>query len=347
MQTIFPYLLDIIFFSSLLISIFSLSFSKKRDESFFWVLVFFSAIVLAIKPFGIAVDDPNYLKLYENIIAPLSLIEGLNYTARDPIYYISLKLTSGIVGVYSFNLIAVTVFIIKMFFLSKLVDKKTIAFFTYFSLSFILHDLTQLRLSMAMMFVFAFMYFYMIRKKIYSSLLMLVFATLSHFQGLLAAPFLLIYGSRLHWWVFWIPLIIALTHYFNFFGFFAFFFTTLIPLQSIFVDRYLDSAADQYFFAEFFITHWILLTCLMLSTGLFQNNRFALWGITGVIASTLSIMLFSSVAAMAVRLNEFYLVFLFLLMGYIDSKRSKFLPFILLIGSIGLFYIRNRYLGVI
>jgi hypothetical protein len=85
---------------------------------------------------------------------------------------------------FSIIFISVAALYFKLFIIAKLTNFSIFSLFFYFTIFYELHDLTQFRVSLAVSFFYIAIYFLITYKSFIRSLLIFLFAGLSHFQAI-------------------------------------------------------------------------------------------------------------------------------------------------------------------
>lgn len=171
-----------------LLFFFALLFYKERIPSKYQRAIFFILSVplllfVVFRPLGIMRDDVAYDQRFYNLCETDAC--EFNISNRDPLWNFLVSIGKFIINdPLMMLLVSGIALCIKLFVIYKICHKLALALFVYVGLFYQLHDLTQLRISLAVSFLMLFFYFFLkvgINKK---SLVFLIASGLTHNQAI-------------------------------------------------------------------------------------------------------------------------------------------------------------------
>ena len=176
---IFLYFIFLFFFTL----IFSFKLNNKTRKYVYITLSVSLLLITTGHPFTYSVDDQQYSLLAQNILDHNDyFFDGIDY---DYLYFTLLKLLLFIFPIwFSIIFISILALYIKLFIIAKVTNFSISSLFLYFTIFYELHDLTQFRVSLAVSFFYIAIYFLITYKSFIRSLLIFLFAGLSHFQAI-------------------------------------------------------------------------------------------------------------------------------------------------------------------
>lgn len=174
-------------FILLLISVLVVKFirSKKIEKILYVTLSIGCVIVASFRPFGIARDDENYEIHVERIckITDCGLIQEVDY---DVGYFFLLSIAKVFFdGYLALLFLAGMALAMKLTLIARMTSYSVLSLFFYFSVFFLYHDVTQLRISMAIA-IFLLALYLMDRGRKKLGVVAYGAAMLTHFQALVS-----------------------------------------------------------------------------------------------------------------------------------------------------------------
>lgn len=337
----FILLSDIIFLALVVCTTLS-SMIKNNIRSFIFIAISWFMVLLTIsRPIGLSVDDPHY-EIMATFVSSADWSQIVDYFQRDFLYFFPLKLLTDIFEDRSFIAFSGLILTIKLFLIRKTVENYLFALYAYFCISYFLHDITQLRTALSLMFVFLGI-FYIRQSKSLPAIIATLASGLAHFSGLVAL-FFTIKPLKSRTIYYFLPALVAILFY------------TPIPdivvtiqdkfLPDVFyITRYTDSVSAQ-ILPDFNKLVMLLYLMLPLLIGRVDENAVTAGALVALIMSSAALVLFAGTMAFALRFNEFLVVFyIFLLGNYRQRGRDPIR--IAFVGTVGLFYVRYRYINLL
>lgn len=331
---------DVTFILMALSSLFGTRFTRNLKTAVFATMVAVLALLTLARPLGIGADDYYYVQMAQDA-GDLSLPDLLGIYERDPVYFYLLHHITQFAGVRALMVIASIVFLLKAFFISKLVQDRLFALYAYFCLSFFLQEVIQFRASLATMFMFSAIYFFQ-RSSNLVTLASGVAAGLSHYSGY--AVFLLLKTMKARPLLYMAPLAMAVVSLLGIPGLASSVVSRYLP-EILFITRYLEDE-NRLFQAGFNSATIALYLAIAISGKRIVVSRSSSTGLLAVNLSALVVLLFKDIVTFAVRLNELFLTFYTLNVGNFRDDRTD-LRRVLLVAALGLFYMRWRWIGLI
>lgn len=156
----------------------------KNTKIVYWLLSAPLIIFTALRPLGLMRDDRAYKSIYEQVTT--ENISDLVFTLRDPLYYLTTY-----IGKFVWDDIRVLLVIsafalcLKLLILCKIAGRnRLLVLFMYACIYWQLHDLTQLRVSLSVLFFMFFLYLVSKGKK-HNSVIALIISSLFHAQAII------------------------------------------------------------------------------------------------------------------------------------------------------------------
>lgn len=317
------------------------NFIEKRIRNFiFYIIISLLFIAVISREIGIGADDYYYVIMARDAeILPLSYL--LDKYGRDPVYFSILYFLAPIFGIRSLVIISSIVFLVKMFYINKMVEDKILALLAYLCLSFFLQDVIQLRASLAAMFMIMAIYFSQRSHYIYT-FSSIALAGLSHYTGYLVVILLKTIKSRPILYV--APLAVATISILGAPGIPLSIISQYIP-DDKYISRYVE-ASNTLNYASFNSATIILLISVAVSRVFINKNKISAIGIFSVNISAISFFLFKEAITFSVRLSELFISFYALNVGHYAERRLEARK-AFLIFALSVYYIRLRWIGLI
>lgn len=338
---VFLYISDGLFLLIGLSVVFSGALRPKAHTVIYYSISAAMVVLTLARPLGLSVDDSNYLALLGSIDG-MGVAEIYAYYERDLVYYVAVKYVRELVGERAIMVLAAAVLLIKLVIIKRLTRNATFALFAYFCLGFFLHDIIQFRASLAIMFLFVAIWCFDRAKRL-GSIIAVILGGLSHYSGFAGVGLVLRrFGAPAYLYFF--PLLVCLLSLSGIFALSSDALFSLVPGVAS-ITRYLepDSIAKT---ADYFVPHFALYSAVIVTFGRVERNPVSGAGMLALTLSSLSLGLFSNAIALAVRFNELFAVFYCLNVGYYRSRGIDWVKIVLLV-TVGLFYIRARYINLL
>lgn len=300
--------------------------------------------LVMFRPIGTSADDYYYIQMAKDA-SYFDDATFFEYYDRDPFYYWVLKSLAPFFGERSLTVMAGGVFFVKYLLILALSRSNFFALYFYFCLSFYLHDIVQLRLAMAVMFMLLGVLL-ISKARHFVAGVSSFFAYFSHSSA--AVSIFLFARYRWRKFLFFSPVILAVLLQFGMPSLpiqYVSYWVESLANENVYVTRYLIDE-NRLIDANFNTPTLVFYLTFAFYSKAFIDSVVSRIGVFFVNLSVLSVVIFQSAIAFAVRLNELFMTFSILSLGLLREDEGELSRLILIISG-GLFYLRSRWIDLI
>ncbi len=295
------------------------------DRNIFWILGYILCAFAIFRPFGLALDDPSYVRILSDLCPGGDCLNGSPIT-RDFIWFwlVSLGLPYWPESLTPALALSGLGIFIKLFIIDRLCRQRILALLLLVPLSFFQYDLTQMRAGFASAWMMLGIY-WLVRSQLILGGVTLISNVIVHSQGAFS-PILLSYRLlNLYRWLFPLCLIILL----------GLIFLRLTPSESILSWLGLTEQTATYLSAlqnnEYAESNAFALGNLPIlgygvwlwSTASEKHKNIANIVATSILLGVSLAWFFSIITVMQTRLFDFYMLPIVLLVGNIGNEKHK------------------------
>lgn len=322
-------------------------------------LLFFIAVVLilvaGLRPIGVDMDSLTYEEVFNAVGSPVSYFKDYQYNSfYEPAYYLFPSIITNYFGLnitWVFLLFAILGVSLKFIAIPRLTDFTFLSIAVYFSHFFLLHELTQIRAGVASGILL--LCIIEIEKRNFLRFVILMFiGLLFHYSIIIFLPFYFLSTKKFNKKIYLALLYVPFILHFLKIDVITILQTFRLGVISDKIQLYND-LLDLGVFNEinvfnsvFLIQVFLCSVFIIKSDLLYKNNKYALLLLKIYCFATASLVIFSNIPVIAIRISELlYIVQIILLpfLIYIVRPRSVALLFIIVFAltfmSINLLYI--------
>lgn len=347
----------LIFFSIVIILFISGFFADQKKYLLFFIAVIL-ILIAGFKTIGVDMDSPTYVEVFNSVGSPGSYFTDYQDNSFfEPAYYLIPSILTNYFKldvVWVFFTFAILGVALKFAAISKLTDFTFLSIVIYFSHFFLLQELTQIRAGVASG-ILLLCVIEIEKRKLLHFLILMFLGVLFHYSMIIFFPFYFLSTKKLNKPTYLALLFVPfLLHFFN---------VNIITILQIFQLGVISDKIQLYndlldlgvfneiniFNSVFLIQVFLCTICIVKSDLLYENNKYALLLIKIYTFATASLVIFSNIPVLAIRVSELlYIVQIILLpfILYIVRPKSVALLFVIVF-ALAFMSINLLYVGIL
>lgn len=345
-------------FFLILVSLFAPQANEVQQNFIFFTIAVVLILIAGLRQTGVDNDSLTYVEVFNSVGSPVSYFKDYQDNSfYEPAYYLipSVVLTwlnLKVVWVFlTFAIIGVT---IKFVAISKLTDFTFLSVLVYFSHSFMLHELTQIRAGVASG-ILLLCIIEIEKRNLFRFLLLMCTGILFHYSMVVFLPFYFLnsktINKKVYMAVLFVPFIL---HFLK---------IDVINILKIFKLGVLSQKIQLYndlldvgVFNQINVFNTVSLIQVFLcsifvikSDLLFKHNRYALLLVKIYCFASASLVIFSNIPVLAIRISELlYIVQIILLPFMLYIIRPKYVAFLfVIVFALTFMSINLLYVGIL